>query len=70
MTERPHYALLLRPVGVSTLPDGIEWSFTHLPWDSRRNDLPTHPSWRYGVFVTDRDFTDDEMTHFGIVKVL
>lgn len=62
------YAATLRPVTTCTLPEGVEWRFDSLPWDSARTDLP-RSNYRYGVICTDRALTHDERERFGFVPV-
>jgi hypothetical protein len=63
------YRTTIRPVSVTTLPDGVTYELTSLPWDfnGNRPDLK-RSAHRYGTFTTDRPLTAAEMLHFGIVE--
>ena len=53
------YRAVRRPVGFSTLPEGIEeWAFVHRP--------ETREGGRYGVIVTSRALTVDECDRFDL----
>ena len=57
----------LRPASVATLPPGIQWEYTEMPWDlaHRRPELP-RSGYRYGVIATSRPLTADEIERFSL----
>jgi len=59
------YRPTLRPVGYSTIPEGVEWEFVEAPRSlTTRPDLPTS-RFEYGVISTSRRLTHDERSRFG-----
>lgn len=62
------YRTLLRPVFGGGIPPGVKWELVEAPRDGtvNRPDLKVS-RYRYGVFITDRPLTEDELRHFDIV---
>ena len=68
--SRTVYRMLFRPPGFESLPSGLRWEYTAVPFSMAhlRPDLPTcqHP---HGEFTTDRPLTEAELNSYQIEVV-
>lgn len=66
------YRPYLRPVGFATLPGGLQWDYLEAPADqpmiAQRRGIPLSTN-RYGIIITDRPFTTDELDRFGMEAI-
>ena len=60
------YSNRYRPVGLGTIPRGLQWSWVEVPANyGRPSDLPTS-SRVYGVYTTERPLTPAELRDYEI----
>ncbi len=63
------YRMKYRPASYSTLPSKLQWSWVELPHGMRGVNhcfsLP-YSTWQFGVFITERPLTADELRDFEI----
>ena len=60
------YSNRYRPVGLGTIPRGLQWSWVEVPANYERpSDLPTS-SRLYGVYTTERPLTPAELRDYEI----
>ena len=62
------YTMLLRPVSPWTLPEGVTYELTALPWDfaGNRPELERSRDHMFGEFTLSRDLTKDELDRFSM----